>query len=211
MNNSLCSEMSQCYKEQLNRRYLLSAKVNCINHEEGKTCNQKMLFLGIFSSLTFTTALASVTFMAVPDALCIVFACPVVTIFLSAIFLGDKLTVFKIIAGFQLLVGVILVCKPPFLFGDSTNTTVGDHESYYIGVLLAVTACLSGGSMNVMVSTCKHVSSNILVSWSAVSGVIMSVIYCLSEGTSSILSNKIYDTTCVHWATLGGEYSFEII
>ena len=160
--------------------------------------------LGIFSSLTMTTALASVTYMAVPDALCIVFSCPVVTIILSAIFLGDKLTVFKIIAGLQLLVGVILVCKPPFLFGSSD--TIGEHDSYYLGVLLASISCLAGGSMNVMVSLCRHVSSNILVSWSAVSGVLMSVIYCLSEGTSSILSDRIFDTTWTQWATFFGLY-----
>ena len=154
--------------------------------------------------MTFTTALASVTYMAVPDALCIVFACPVVTIILSAIFLGDKLTVFKIIAGLQLLVGVILVCKPPFLFEHSSSTPVEDHDTYYLGVLLAVTACLSGGSMNVMVSKCKHMSSNILVSWSAVSGVIMSVIFCLSEGSSSILSDRIGSTTWLQWITFFG-------
>ena len=139
--------------------------------------------------------------MEVPDALCIVFACPVVTIVLSAIFLGDKLTASKIIAGFQLFLGVILVCKPPFLFGTSNGT---EYKSYYIGVILALTACLSGGSMNVMVCKVKHVSSNILVFWSAVSGVLMSVIYCLSEGTSSILSNKIYDTTWIQWSTFLG-------
>jgi len=168
------------------------------------TSRQKIniIFQGIFSSLTMTTALASVTYMAVPDALCIVFSCPVVTIILSAIFLGDKLTVFKIIAGLQLLVGVILVCKPPFLFGSSD--TIGEHDSYYLGVLLATISCLAGGSMNVMVSLCRHVSSNILVSWSAVSGVLMSVIYCLSEGTSSILSDRIFDTTWTQWATFFG-------
>ena len=100
-----------------------------------------------------TTALGSMTYMTVPDALCIVFSCPVVTIILSAIFLGDKLTVFKIIAGLQLLIGVILVCKPPFLFGTTGTIPNGGHDSYYLGVMLAVTACLSGGSMNVMVST----------------------------------------------------------
>ena len=156
-----------------------------------------------------TTALGSMTYMTVPDALCIVFSCPVVTIILSAIFLGDKLTVFKIIAGLQLLIGVILVCKPPFLFGTTDTIPNGGHDSYYLGVMLAVTACLSGGSMNVMVSMCKHVSSNILVSWSAVSGVLMAVIYCLSEGTSSILSDKIYNTSWILWLTLFGEYSFQ--
>jgi len=163
-----------------------------------------IIFQGLASSLTFTTALSSVTYMEVPDALCIVFACPVVTIILSAIFLGDTLTASKIIAGFQLFIGVILVCKPPFLFGSSNNPAPKEHHSYYVGVLLAVTACLSGGSMNVMVSRLKHVSSNILVLWSAVSGILMSVIYCLSEGTSSILSYKIYETTWIQWTTFIG-------
>ena len=58
--------------------------------------------------------------------------------------------------------------------------------------------------MNVMVSRLKHVSSNILVLWSAVSGVLMSVIYCLSEGTSSILSYRIYETTWIQWTTFIG-------
>ena len=39
------------------------------------------------SSLTFITALSAVSYMPVPDALCIVFSCPVVTIILSAIVL----------------------------------------------------------------------------------------------------------------------------
>ena len=54
---------------------------------------------GISSSLLMMTALASMTYMAVPDALCIVFASPLVTIILSAVILGEKLTFFKIIAG----------------------------------------------------------------------------------------------------------------
>merc|ERR1719445_1294823 len=58
--------------------------------------------------------------------------------------------------------------------------------------------------MNVMVSTCKHVPSNILVSWSAVSGVIMSVIYCLSEGSSGILSDRILETSWSQWMTFFG-------
>ena len=42
------------------------------------------------SSLTFVTALAAVSYMPVPDALCIVFSCPVVTILLSALVLRDR-------------------------------------------------------------------------------------------------------------------------
>ena len=50
---------------------------------------QKLLILlqGLMSSLTFITALSAVSYMPVPDALCIVFSCPVVTIILSALVL----------------------------------------------------------------------------------------------------------------------------
>ena len=50
---------------------------------------QKLLILlqGVMSSLTFITALSAVSYMPVPDALCIAFSCPVVTIILSALVL----------------------------------------------------------------------------------------------------------------------------
>ena len=50
---------------------------------------QKLLIMlqGVMSSLTFITALSAVSYMPVPDALCIVFSCPVVTIILSALVL----------------------------------------------------------------------------------------------------------------------------
>ena len=39
--------------------------------------------------------------MAVPDALCIIFACPVVTILLSALLLGDKINLVKVKSSHQ--------------------------------------------------------------------------------------------------------------
>ena len=70
------------------------------------------------------TSLACVSYMAVPDALCIIFACPVVTIGLSAVLLRDKLNAAKIVAGGLLLLGVVLVCKPEFLF----NSVIPEEE-----------------------------------------------------------------------------------
>ena len=46
-----------------------------------------ILLQGLTSSLTCLLCLAAVTFMPVPDALCIVFSAPVPTIILAAIFL----------------------------------------------------------------------------------------------------------------------------
>ena len=47
--------------------------------------------------------------MAVPDALCIIFACPVVTIILSALLLRDKITLVKVESGLQFEVLMLIV------------------------------------------------------------------------------------------------------
>jgi len=186
------------------------------------TFKEKILIIsqGVAAAMTFITALASVTYMAVPDALCIVFSCPVVTIILSAIILKDRLTVAKVTSGVLLLFGVILVCKPPFIFDEHPNDDVGngtatmrlylmrkvveDYPHYYIGVLLAVISCCSGGLMNVLISMCHDVSNSVLVAWSAVAGLAISLIYCVVNDKSYILSSHIVDTTLTQWLTFLG-------
>jgi drug/metabolite transporter (DMT)-like permease len=100
--------------------------------------------------------------MPVPDALCIIFACPVVTMVLSAIMLGDKLNSVKYFSGTLLLLGVVLVCQPPFLFpqtpeshGYSDFLLTSHAGLYYVGVALAGTACLTGGLMDVLIAKCE--------------------------------------------------------
>ena len=71
---------------------------------------------GVTGSLAFICSLACVSFMDVPDALSIIFACPLVTIFLSVVMLHERLNPVKISSSVLLLSGVILVCRPPFIF-----------------------------------------------------------------------------------------------
>ena len=103
-------------------------------------------------AVCFITSLASVTFMPVPDALCIIFACPVVTIALSALLLSDKLNSVKIFSGFLLLFGVVLVCQPPFLFHHYISAR---EDMYYVGAFLAISACFTGGLMDVIIAKCE--------------------------------------------------------
>ena len=156
---------------------------------------------GLTGAVAFICSLACVSFMAVPDALCIIFACPVVTILLSAVMLRDKLNLVKIIAGALLLLGVILVCKPPFLFSD---LLVPRDRLYYLGVLLASTACMAAGLMDVLVAKCSEVSTPVLVLWTAVIGLVISLIYCLTTPSSHILSPAISSLSWYTWATYTG-------
>ena len=114
--------------------------------------------------------------MPVPDALCIIFSGPVVTIILSVIILGDKITGVKCVSASLLLIGVIFVCQPPFLFPEPDSEEnlhhtlrkfllrqEPHHEGlYYVGVLMAVTGCITGGFMDVFISKCQVPSALIL-------------------------------------------------
>jgi len=170
---------------------------------------QKMLILlqGAMSSLMVVTAVASVSYMPVPDALCIMFSCPVVTIILSAIVLKDRLSTGKVIAALLLLSGVVLVCKPPFLFNSyspKARMTDADYDLYYVGLILALISCLSGGVNNVVVSKCRSVASPVLVNMSAVLGLAVSLAYCLGDSESLILSSRVTSMSWQKWATFGG-------
>ena len=143
--------------------------------------------------------------MAVPEALCIIFACPVVTILLSAILLGDNINLVKVLAGSMLVLGVILVCQPAFLFTDVSLGTVEKDDLYYLGVFLAGTACLASGLMDVLVAKCEDVSASVLLLWTALSGLAISVIYCLSSPQSQILSGGLLQISWQDWALYLGE------
>ena len=65
--------------------------------------------------MTLIAGTLCVIYMRVPDALCIIFASPIITIIASAIILRDKINLAKILAGIVLFSGVILVCKPEFI------------------------------------------------------------------------------------------------
>ena len=69
----------------------------CINDKHDIT----VIYAGLTGAVTVIASLASVSFMAVPDAICIIFACPVVTIILSALLLGDKINLVKVESGKQ--------------------------------------------------------------------------------------------------------------
>ena len=158
---------------------------------------------GLAGAINFITSLASVSFMPVPDALCIIFACPIVTMVLSVIILGDKLNVLKCISGILLLLGVVLVCQPPFLFNQLQDGVVHDNL-YYIGVSLAVTACCTGGLLDVLVARCEGVSTPVLVNWSAILGLGIAVLYSQLQSASSILSADIIKIGWADWLILIG-------
>ena len=165
---------------------------------------RSLFFKGASGAVAFITSLASVSFMPVPDALCIIFARPVVTILLSAVVLRDRLNFFKCFSGALLLTGVALVCKPPFIF-TAEDPTLASHDSlYYVGVYLALTACFTNGLMDVVIAKCDGVSTTVLVNWLAIPGLIIAIVYTQFDPKSAILSSAIVNISLYEWLILLG-------
>ena len=105
--------------------------------------------------LTFT----AVSKIPIGDALTVVYGSPLFTMILSFIFLGHRLRLYKLSFALVLIVGIILVVRPPFLFHDkdqkiikkSHNSHVSisyvkkSHDSqYFWGITSAIGAAIVG-------------------------------------------------------------------
>jgi len=190
---------------------------------------QKMFILlqGFAAGLMLCCATTSFTLMPVPDALCIIFACPVVTIFLSALVLRDTINLPKVAAGLALFIGVVCVSKPPFIFqtvfqrvsehpgsipeavealiaylSKQSQDLPQDYDNYYLGVVMAVTACVAQGVTCVMVAKVRSVVTPVLANWASIMGLVMGVLYWLIEDRNTGLA--LEDETPLNWALITG-------
>jgi len=146
--------------------------------------------------------LLSLGFLPIGDALTIIFSEPLWTLILAKIFLKTKVGWWKITFACVLIFGVVLCTKPPLIFGSTEDvknhpihhhwyhhenaTTVissdqversQEHHGYYIGVLFAIGAAVTGSTSNILVSKCDDISSLAMVTYSGVGGVVLSVLY----------------------------------
>ena len=87
------------------------------------------------------------TFIAVShipmgDALTVVYASPLFTMILSFIFLGHRLRLYKLSFALVLIVGIILVVRPPFLFPNKDQKT--NHKSHDFHYFWGIASAFGG-------------------------------------------------------------------
>ena len=105
----------------------------------------------------------------------------------------------------MLVMGVILVCQPPFIFHNDSAGPGEKDDLYYVGVFLAGMACIAGGLMDVLVAKCVEVSASVLLLWTAIMGLAISIMYCLNTPQSEILSADILHISWQDWALYLGK------
>ena len=133
-----------------------------------------MVLQGLFTGLRILFTFSSVLYMPLGDALTIVFTEPLWTILLSRIILSIKISAWKILFGCLLVCGMVLCVQPPLLFPAGDVGHVG--RQYYLGVLLALGTAIMGAMANVCIARCERVSSNVLVFYSGLGGLLIAFI-----------------------------------
>ena len=150
--------------------------------DAGKNLNQMRLLLFVFGFLgaSFNTSdLIAISFMPLGDAMTIILSSVLPTVILAAIFLKERLRLYKILCSIIVVTGIVLVIRPPFLFQNSveqeiqqnlntsnsfmTNRTLSEKlgiapklsssefYDYYIGAIAALTAMFSIAGMRTVI------------------------------------------------------------
>ena len=156
----------------------------------------------MFGGARILLNLACVLYMPIGDALTIVFTEPLWTLALSKLLLKVKIGAWKVAFGLLLIFGTLLCIQPPFLFptypfGDDKNTTDslnerddGDDDDgggYYIGVMLALSCALCGAMANVSMAKCEKVSSKVLMFYSGLGGLLLSLLVSALDPAADLL------------------------
>jgi len=172
-----------------------------------------VLVQGMCGGFSFISALLSVSRMPVADALVVMFSDPLVTMVGATIFLGEKINLLRMSTGVSIIAGVVLVCKPPFLFSAlpskevltaSTPQIEGHDSTYWVGAAFAMAAVLTGVFHNLVVPCCKEIESVVLVVWVGLSAIIISLVVSQFDQSAKIAVGKILDVEPEMWALFFG-------
>ncbi|EAU83503.2 integral membrane protein DUF6 [Coprinopsis cinerea okayama7 len=99
---------------------------------------------GIGGSIGLYGIYYSLQYLSLSDATVLTFLSPMCTAIAGAMFLGEHLRVSQLVAGVFSLGGVVLIARPPWLFGDSSQHNVGDEDVTPAQRLTAVGVALIG-------------------------------------------------------------------
>ena len=150
--------------------------------DDGQNLNRMRLLLFAFAFLgaSFnTTDLIAITFMPLGDAMTIILSAVLPAVVLAAIFLKERLRLYKILCSILVVTGIVLVLRPPYLFQNSaehgmqqsfntlipltTNKTLSEKfeifpkqnssefDNYYIGAIAALIAMFSIAGTRILI------------------------------------------------------------
>ncbi|NXY66013.1 S35G1 protein, partial [Callaeas wilsoni] len=105
-----------------------------------------LFFRGFFGSTAMVLLYYAYQVMPLADATVITFTSPVFTSLLAWIFLKEKYSLWDLLFTLFAVTGVILIARPPFLFGSRVTGIEGNYTDHLKGTIAAITSTLSAAS-----------------------------------------------------------------
>ncbi|XP_031416683.1 solute carrier family 35 member G1 isoform X2 [Clupea harengus] len=148
------------------------------------------LFLrGFLGSNAMILLFYAVQQMPLADATVIMFSNPVFTALLAWIFLKERCTIWDVVFTAFTLTGVILIARPPFLFGERVTGLEGDYQSHIKGTAAAFAGAVGAAcTMVILRKMGKSVHYYLSVWYYAVIGLAECVVMLFALGEWSLPS-----------------------
>ncbi|XP_051969088.1 solute carrier family 35 member G1-like [Xyrauchen texanus] len=136
-----------------------------------------LFFRGLLGSNAMILLYYAVLQMPLADAMVIMFSNPVFTALLAWIFLKEKCTIWDFVFTAFTLTGVVLIARPPFLFGGEVPGIEGDYKNHIKGTAAAFTGAVGAAcTMVILRKIGKSVHYYLSVWYYAVLGLIECII-----------------------------------
>ncbi|XP_074089436.1 solute carrier family 35 member G1 [Macrotis lagotis] len=146
------------------------------------------LFLrGIIGSTAMILLYYAFQFMPIADATVITFSSPVFTSLFAWIYLKEKYSLWDLFFTIFAIAGVVLIARPPFLFGSNTTEIEESHFYRLRGALAAVGAAMCGAlTLVILRKVGKSVHYLLNIWYYVVIGLLESIIILLILGEWSL-------------------------
>ncbi|KAM6130261.1 solute carrier family 35 member G1 [Phoenicopterus ruber ruber] len=105
-----------------------------------------LFFRGFLGSSAMILLYYAFQVMPLADATVITFSSPVFTSLLAWIFLKEKYSIWDLLFTLFAITGVVLIARPPFLFGSNVTGIEGSYTDHLKGTIAAITSTVSGAS-----------------------------------------------------------------
>nr|XP_013806580.1 PREDICTED: solute carrier family 35 member G1 [Apteryx mantelli mantelli] len=102
-----------------------------------------LFFRGFFGSSAMVLLYYAFQVMPLADATVLTFSSPVFTSLLAWIFLKEKYSIWDLLFTLFAITGVVLIARPPFLFGSNITGIEGNYTDHLKGTIAAITSALS--------------------------------------------------------------------
>ncbi|XP_071604806.1 solute carrier family 35 member G1 isoform X2 [Heliangelus exortis] len=110
-----------------------------------------LFFRGFLGSSAMILLYYAFQVMPLADATVITFSSPVFTSLLAWIFLKEKYSIWDLLFTLFAITGVILIARPPFLFGSNVAGIEGSYTDHLKGTIAALMSTVSGASTFVII------------------------------------------------------------